>query len=71
MSDINRESLEILLKHWAEHNNEHSEEFRRWAEIAKSYGKTPYDAILAAAQQMDKANEFLKQALDSLKKGKS
>ncbi len=63
--------MEILLKHWAEHNSEHGAEFRHWAEIAKGYGKAPHDAILAAAQQMDKANEFLKQALDGIKKRKS
>ncbi|MBE9482183.1 MAG: hypothetical protein IMY88_00705 [Chloroflexi bacterium] len=71
MSNDTRKRLEILLKHWAKHNREHSEEFVRWADTAKDFGETAHDAILAAAQQMEKANEFLLQALDSLKEGES
>ena len=71
MSNVTRERLETLLKHWVKHNREHSEEFRRWAETAKDFGETAHDAILTAAQQVDKANEFLLQALDSLKEGES
>lgn len=67
MSRVTREKLEILLKHWVQHNKEHSVEFRGWAEEAKDLGEIPHDAILEAAQQMDKANEFLLRALASLK----
>ena len=68
MSEVTKETLEILLKHWAQHNREHGEEFRKWAEKAKGLGEVgAYNAILAAAQQVDKTNEFLLQALGSLK----
>lgn len=68
MSEVTKETLEILLKHWAQHNRDHSEEFRKWAEKARGLGEVgACDAILAAAQQVDKTNEFLLQALDSLK----
>jgi len=68
MSDVTKETLEILLKYWAQHNREHGEEFRKWAEKAKGLGEAvAHDAISEAAQQMDKANKFLFRALDSLK----
>ena len=69
MSDVTKETLEVLLKHWAQHNREHSQEFRSWAEEAEDFVENVHHAILAAAQQMDKTNEFLLQALDSLKEG--
>lgn len=69
MSNVTRGRLETLLNHWVQHNKEHSQEFRSWAEGAKDFGEKVRDAILAAAQQMDKANEYLLQALDSLKEG--
>ena len=66
MGRVTREKLEILLKHWVQHNKEHSLEFRSWAEEAKDLGEVAHDAILEASQQMDKANEFLLRALASL-----
>ena len=69
MGRVTRERLEILLRHWAQHNKEHSQEFRSRAEEAKDFGEDVREAILAAAEQMDKANEFLLRALDSLKGG--
>ena len=69
MSNVNRGRLETLLKHWVQHNREHSQEFRSWAKEAKDLGENVHDAILAAARQMDKANEFILQALDSIKEG--
>jgi len=71
MGNVNKERLETLLKHWVQHNREHSQEFRSWAEKTKDLGEIAHDAILAAAQQVDKANEFLLQALDSLKEGEN
>ena len=32
MNDL--EKLQVLIPHWIEHNNEHADEFRRWAEKA-------------------------------------
>ena len=62
--------LKILLNHWVGHNSEHAQEFREWAEKAKSLGQAKvHDDIIQAAQQMDKAKEFLLQALERLMEG--
>jgi len=62
------EKLKILLNHWIEHNREHAQEFREWAEKAKSFGQsTVHDDIMQASQQMNKANEFLLKALEKPK----
>lgn len=67
MSNTEREKIKILLNHWIEHNKEHSQEFREWAEKAKGLGEAETcDDILEAAQDMDKANEPLLRALRRL-----
>ena len=33
------EKLKVLLHHWREHNNEHADSYRDWAEKASSLGK--------------------------------
>ena len=64
------EKLRILLNHWIEHNKGHAEEFRQWAEKAKKSGQTAvYNDMIQAAQQMNKANEFLLAALDRAREG--
>ena len=61
------EKLKILLRHWIEHNEEHSEEFREWAEKAKGFGEDEVrDNILEAVEQLKAANEFLDRALVKL-----
>jgi nickel/cobalt exporter len=63
MGNAEREKLKILLNHWIEHNKEHSQEFREWAEKAKGLGEAETcDDMLEAAQDMDKANEPLLRA---------
>ncbi len=58
-----KEKLRHLLKHWIEHNEEHAVEFREWAVKAKDIcSATVSDEILEAANQMEKANEFLDKA---------
>ena len=65
-----REKLKILLNHWIEHNKGHAEEFRQWAEKARKLGQAAvYDDMMQAAQQMNKANEFLLAALDRAREG--
>lgn len=52
--------LSTMLNYWMEHNKEHSQEFREWADKAKGFGETEVsEEILAAAREMDKANESL------------
>ena len=67
MSNDERAKLRILLGHWVQHNNEHSQEFKGWADKAKAFGAVEVgENMLQAAQEMDKASEFLSQALRRL-----
>jgi hypothetical protein len=59
--------LEMVIKHWIEHNRGHTEEFTKWAERAKDSGHEEVSRhILEAAKQMDEANEILGGALEHL-----
>ena len=59
-----RGRLKVILNSWAEHNKEHSEKFKKWAEKAKGVEHDPlYSSISQAAQEMEKANERLSQLL--------
>ncbi len=69
MSNDERAKLRTLLNYWIEHNKEHSQEFREWAGKAKGFGETEAGReMFQAAQEMDKANESLSQALRRLEK---
>jgi nickel/cobalt exporter len=68
MHEAEKGKLKILLNHWVEHNRQHAQEFREWAEKAKSLGQAEvHDDMMQAVQQMNKANEFLLSALERLK----
>ena len=59
--------LKTLLNYWIEHNREHSQEFREWADKAKSLGETEVAGeIMQAVQEMDKASGLLSQSLKRL-----
>ncbi|MFC1984312.1 hypothetical protein ACFLVO_04820 [Chloroflexota bacterium] len=67
MSNDEKTKLKTMLYYWIEHNKEHSQEFREWAEKARSFGEvTAGEEILQAAEDMDKASKFLSQALGRL-----
>ena len=57
-----QDKLRVLLSHWIEHNEEHADEFRRWAD--KAGEATP--EVLAAADRMGQVNEALSSALEKL-----
>jgi len=64
------EKLRILLPHWMEHNAEHADEFRTWAERARAAGEDRLaEHITAAAEKMEAAKEDLKTALRHLNEG--
>jgi len=56
------EKLRVLIPHWIEHNEEHANEFRRWAELATEASQD----ILAAAESMMRVNQALAGALEKL-----
>jgi hypothetical protein len=67
MSSDEWAKLKILLGHWIEHNREHSQEFGEWADKAKALGEVEAgEKLLQASQEMNKASEFLSQALKRL-----
>jgi len=62
-----RAKLKTLLNYWIEHNREHSQEFREWADKAKAMGETEVAGeMLQAVQEMDKASGLLSQSLKRL-----
>jgi nickel/cobalt exporter len=67
MADNDKAKLKTLLNYWIEHNREHGEEFREWAEKAGTFGAAEAGAqLLKAAEEMDKATVFLTQAQGGL-----
>ncbi len=70
MGNDDRAKLKTMLNYWIEHNKEHSQEFREWADRAKGLGEAEAcEKMLQAAQEMDRASESLSQALKRLEKG--
>ena len=71
MGNNDREKLKIILHYWIKHNEEHSHEFREWADkIAKLGDVEAAGKLEQAAQEMDKASQSLSDALSSLEKGR-
>ena len=69
MSHEERARLRTIIDYWVEHNKEHCQEFKEWAEKAKGMGEADVgNEILFAAQELDKTNEFLSRALHRLRK---
>jgi len=67
MGSEERAKLRTLLNYWVEHNREHSQEFREWADKAKAFGEVEVaDEMLQVAQEMDKASGLLSQSLKRL-----
>ena len=66
-SDETLTRLKTLLGYWIDHNREHGEEFREWADRVRELGEAPAaDDIAQAAQEMEKAGELLARALEKL-----
>ena len=61
-----KDKLKALLKYWIAHNQDHSAEFKEWAEKAGAMGEAEVSAdIKQAVVQMDKATALF---IHSLKK---
>jgi hypothetical protein len=56
------EKLQVLIPHWIDHNKEHAEEFRQWAERVS---KAAPD-LMAAAEAMQQVDQYLGIALEKL-----
>ena len=67
MSADEKSKLKTLLTYWVEHNEEHSGEFREWAEKVKAMGEAEVAAeIMQAVANMDKVSEILSKTLQRL-----
>ena len=67
MDSDERAKLRTLLNYWVEHNQEHSHEFKEWADKARVLGEVEIaEEILQAAQAMDRASGLLSQSLKRL-----
>ena len=66
-SITDHEKLRILLPHWINHNGEHAQEYKDWAERAEGLGsKGAGLKINAAIEEMSVVNDHLTQALELL-----
>jgi len=62
-----KSKLKVILTSWVGHNRKHSEKFGKWMEKADNpKGNPTYNNALQAAQELEKANETLSQALTEL-----
>lgn len=65
MNDL--EKLQVLLPHWIEHNAEHANEFRAWAERVQLAGQAGVaDKLFAAATSLQNACDLLSRLQDEL-----
>jgi len=59
--------LKVLLTSWVEHNQQHGEKFRKWAEKAEGIKNNPfYNSALQAAEELAKASERLARVMSEL-----
>jgi hypothetical protein len=67
MSSDEKAKLKTLLEYWVGHNQEHSQEFREYAEKARRMGEGAVaDEIMQAVENMDRVTEILSRTLKRL-----
>ncbi|MEW6571876.1 MAG: hypothetical protein AB1390_12030 [Nitrospirota bacterium] len=65
MEDL--EKLKRLLHYWMEHNNEHAEVYRDWAEKTSSLGNKALSEILGRlSAETKKLNRLLEEAIKTI-----
>jgi len=69
MDDV-KEKLRILLDYWIEHNNEHEQEFREWADKIGSLSNEVTQQLREAAAKMSAASAELMKAKQALPESK-
>jgi hypothetical protein len=61
------EKMRTLMDYWIEHNNEHGQEFKEWADKMNDADKPVVSAeLLQASMEMEKATEHLLKARERL-----
>ncbi len=67
MSNDEKSKLRALLGYWVEHNREHGEEFREWADRAVRMGEVEVAGeIRQAVRHMESVTEILSGTLKKL-----
>jgi hypothetical protein len=70
MANEERGKLKTLLGYWVEHNEEHSQEFKEWADKADAMGeKQVAGEIRQAVSHMEKVTEILSGTMNKLGEG--
>jgi hypothetical protein len=65
MNDL--EKFQVLLPHWIEHNAEHADELRTWAERIQLMGEEDAaEKLFAAAASLQNAGDPLSMLLDEV-----
>ncbi|MCK4387835.1 MAG: hypothetical protein KAW00_03590 [Dehalococcoidia bacterium] len=67
---MSEERLRTLLDYWIEHNREHEQEFRDWADKPASLSSEVAQQLQEAATRMADASNCLEKAREALTKGK-
>jgi len=67
MHDTHHHQLNSLLPYWLEHNREHREEFRQWADRTAADRSEVAGLLRQAADTMAEADRYLEKALSLLK----
>ena len=62
-----QDRLNILLDYWIEHNREHEQEFREWADKASTLPKEVAQQLQEAAAKMADASNCLGKARQALR----
>ena len=66
---MNEEKLIALIDYWIEHNREHEQEFRDWADRAASSSGEVAQRLQEAAARMAEASECLEKSRQALTRG--
>jgi hypothetical protein len=69
MDDIEKK-LQTLIDYWIEHNGEHEQEFREWADKATPLPAEVAKQLQKAAVKMASVSDELEKAKQALSKGK-
>ena len=69
MDDV-QEKIQILLDYWIEHNSEHEQEFRDWADKVASSSTEVAQQLQKAATKMAAVSDELMKAKQALPKSK-
>jgi hypothetical protein len=69
MDDV-QEKLHILLDYWIEHNSEHEQEFRDWADKVASLSTEVAQQLQKAATKMAAVSNELMKAKQALSESK-